>query len=420
MAEFVDVQPAHGDGQGLLFQPPAPAGGTGALAHAVLQLFSGGLGLGLLEAPLHVVEDAFKGLGKRAPAVGPLVTELELLPLGAVQDHVLGLGGEVLEGGGQVEVIFLRQGVEVHPGDGIPLHVLPAGDGDGPVQDRQGGVGDDELGVGLHLAAQSRAGGAGPEGAVEGEHAGGQLFDGNAAVLAGVVLGEGEVLVLFQQVNEQQAAAKGGRRLHGVGQAAGDVRADDQTVHYDLDGVLLVLLQGDLLGQLIQNAVGPAADVAGLPGVFQDLDMLALLPPDHGGQHLDAGPLRKGQDLVDDLVDGLLLDLFAALGTVGRADSGPEQAEVVINFRYRTHGGAGVPAGGFLVDGDGGGEAVDVVHIGLFHLAQEHPGVGGEGLHIPPLALGIDGVEGQRGLARPGQAGDDHQLVSGDGHVDIF
>ena len=148
--------------------------------------------------------------------------------------------------------------------------------------------------------------------------------------------------------------------------------------------------------------------------------MLAFLPPDHGGQHLDAGPLRKGQDLVDDLVDGLLLDLLSALGAVGRADSGPEQAEVVINFRHRTHGGPGVPAGGFLVDGDGGGEAIDVIHIGLFHLAQEHPGVGGEGLHIPPLALGIDGVEGQRGLARPGQAGDDHQLVSGDGHVDIF
>ena len=84
VAKFVDVQPAHGDGQGFLFQAPALAGGAGALAHAVLQLFSGGLGLGLLEAPLHVVEDALKGLGKRAPAVGPLVTELELLPLGAV------------------------------------------------------------------------------------------------------------------------------------------------------------------------------------------------------------------------------------------------------------------------------------------------------------------------------------------------
>ncbi len=93
------------------------------------------------------------------------------------------------------------------------------------------------------------------------------------------------------------------------------------------------------------------------------------------------------------------MDLFAALGAVGRADSGPEQAEVVVDLRHRAYGGPGVPAGGFLVDGDGGGEAVDVIHIGLFHLAQEHPGVGGEGLHIPPLALGIDGVEGQRGLA---------------------
>ena len=84
VAELVDIQPAHGDGQGLLFQPPAPAGGAGALAHAVLQLFPGGFGLGLLEPPLHVVEDTLEGLGKGSPAIGPLVGQLELFALGAV------------------------------------------------------------------------------------------------------------------------------------------------------------------------------------------------------------------------------------------------------------------------------------------------------------------------------------------------
>ncbi len=47
-------------------------------------------------------------------------------------------GGRSWKGGAQVKVVLLGQGLKVHPGDGVPLHVLPAGDGDGPVQDGQG------------------------------------------------------------------------------------------------------------------------------------------------------------------------------------------------------------------------------------------------------------------------------------------
>ena len=134
----------------------------------------------------------------------------------------------------------------------------------------------------------------------------------------------------------------------------------------------------------------------------------------------DVTEIWQGQDLVDDLVDGLLLDFLAAVGAVGGAHPGPQQAEVVVDLRHRAHGGAGVFAGGLLVDGDGRGQAVDVVHVGLLHLPQEHPGVGAEALHIAPLALGVDGVKGQRRLAAAGEAGEHHQLVPGDGDVDIF
>ena len=131
-------------------------------------------------------------------------------------------------------------------------------------------------------------------------------------------------------------------------------------------------------------------------------------------------PSGRGEDLVDDLVDGLLLDLFSALGAVGGAHPRPEEAEVVVDLRHRAHGGPGVLAGGLLVDGDGGGEALDVVHVGLVHLAQEHPGVRAQGLHVPPLALGVDGVEGQGALAGAGEARHHHQLVPGDGDVDVL
>ena len=55
VAEFVDIQVPYGHRQGLLFQPPALAGGAGALAHALLQLFPGGIGLGFSKPPLHIV-----------------------------------------------------------------------------------------------------------------------------------------------------------------------------------------------------------------------------------------------------------------------------------------------------------------------------------------------------------------------------
>src|SRR5439155_6341105 len=69
--------------------------------------------------------------------------------------------------------------------------------------------------------------------------------------------------------------------------------------------------------------------------------------------------------------------------------------------------------GGLLLDGDGRGEAADDVVVRLLHLAEELPGVGGEGLDVPPLALGIKSIEGERALAGARNAGEDHQPLLG-------
>ena len=133
-----------------------------------------------------------------------------------------------------------------------------------------------------------------------------------------------------------------------------DVLLDDQPVHHNLDVVLLVLVQGDLLGEIVERTVGPAADIARLAGVLQQLLVGALLAPHHRGHDLDAGGLGQRHHLIDDLVDGLLFDLLAADGAVGGAHPGPQQTEVVIDLRHGAHSGAGVLAGGLLVDRDGG------------------------------------------------------------------
>ena len=187
-AEGVNVQPAHCDGQGLLPQAAALTGRAGALAHAVLQLPAHGVGLGLLVPALQVVADPLKGLVQGALAPGLVIVEGELLPPGAVEDHVHHLGGQVLRRGVQLEAVLFGQSVEVHPGDAVGLDVAPAGGGDGPLQNGQVLVGNDELRIHLQLAAQAGAGGTGPVWVVEGKHPGSEFLNGHAAVLAGVVL----------------------------------------------------------------------------------------------------------------------------------------------------------------------------------------------------------------------------------------
>ena len=78
-----------------------------------------------------------------------------------------------------------------------------------------------------------------------------------------------------------------------------------------------------------------------------------------------------------------------------------QQAQIVVNLSDCAYGGARAAAGSLLLDGDGGAEAVDGVHVGPFHLVKKLPGVGGERFHVAALAFGIDGVEGERDLPEP-------------------
>jgi hypothetical protein len=50
----------------------------------------------------------------------------------------------------------------------------------------------------------------------------------------------------------------------------------------------------------------------------------------------------------------------------------------------------------------------------------ELPGVGRQGLDVPPLALGVDGVEGETRLARTGQAGEHDQPVARQVEADVL
>src|SRR5439155_11414355 len=125
------------------------------------------------------------------------------------------------------------------------------------------------------------------------------------------------------------------RRLDRVGDTvvgAAAVRAgvaDDQAIDDDLDGVLLVLLELDVLAEVADRAVHAYADVAGLAGVLEHALVLALAVADQRRHDHDPGALGQLVDLVDDLLDGLLAHLAAAARAVGQAQPGEQQPHVV-------------------------------------------------------------------------------------------
>ena len=159
--------------------------------------------------------------------------------------------------------------------------------------------------------------------------------------------------------------------------------------------MFLVLVQGNLFAQVADRPVHSHPGIAALSQVIELLPVLSFPAADDGGEELQSSARGEGHDLVDDLLDGLGVDLLPALVAVRTPRSGEEQAEVIVDFGYRADGGAGILGSGLLLDGDGRGEALNRIHVGLFHLLQELAGVGRKGLHVTPLPFGIDGIEGQ-------------------------
>ena len=210
------------------------------------------------------------------------------------------------------------------------------------------------------------------------------------------------------------------RRLDGVDQPRAHVGLHDEPVDDHLDGVLALLVQLDLVFELADLAVDADAREALFADLLEQLGVLALAAADDRRQQLDARAFGEREDLVDDLLGGLRADLFAALVAVRHADARVQQPQVVVDLGDRADRRARVARGGLLVDRDRRRQPFDVVDVRLLHLPQELASVRRERLDVAPLALGVDGVERERGLARTRQARHDDELVARERQVDVL
>ena len=105
----------------------------------------------------------------------------------------------------------------------------------------------------------------------------------------------------------------------------------------------------------------------------------------------------------------------AAAAAVQLRRAREEQLQVVVELGHRADGRARGAHRVGLVDGDRRRDALDAVDLRLVHAVEELARVGREGLDVAALALGVERVEHERGLARAGHAGHDDELAGAAG-----
>ena len=390
---------AAGDlhGQRLGLEPVALAGGAGLLRLVARQVLAHPGVVGLAVAPLEVGQHALEGLLHGVGAQPVLVAERHHLVAGAVQDAVPHPLRQLAPGRRGRDLVVLRQAVErlVVIGRG------GAGPGrDGALLDGAEVVRHHQHGVEEGLGAEPVAGRAGALRAVEGEEPRLDLLDGEAADRAGELGAEHRALAAVGVLRVGDAVGQRQRGLEAVGEARRDAVAHHHAVHHHLDVVLQLLVELRRLGDQVQRAVHLHPLEAAALELGELLAELALLAARDRGEQQQPRALRHGQHPVHHLADRLRLDRQAGGGRVGHADARPEQAHVVVDLGDGADRGARIVGGGLLLDGDGGREPLDRVHVRLLHELQELPGIGRERLDVAPLPLGVDRVEGERGLAR--------------------
>ena len=411
------MQPADLDRERLRLEPEARAAFAGGGALELPELVPQPGAVRFPPAPVEIGQHTLEGFGRRVLADAVVVGEGDPFHAGALKDRPPDLLGEIAPGERDARPVVVGDAVQRLPVVG-GRRARPGGDG--ALGKAEACVGHHEIGVEIEPDAEAVAARAGAEGVVEGEEPGLDLLDGEARDRAGEVRREDGPLAAGRSLGDDQPVGEAEPGLQAVGEAAAEGGRDHHAVHHHLDVVLALLVEGRRRVDVVNLAVDLDPGEALLEEVRELLAVLALAAADHRGQQVEPCARRHGHDAVHHLAHGLALDREPRRGRVGHTDAGEEQAQIVVDLGDRAHGGARVARRGLLLDGDRRRQPVDRLHVGLLHQLQELPRIGREALDIAPLALGVDRIERERGLAGAREAGDDDQAVAGQVDIDAL
>ena len=202
-AELVDVEPPDRHRQRGRLQPGSVAGRAGPVGHVLLDLGAHVVGVGLPVAPLQVGDDPLEDGHVAALEPGPVdVRDVEPLALGAVEEDVPHLLGQVGPGRGHVDLVALGDGLD----DLVVVLRAAAPPGQQhPFVHRQRRIAHQQRRVDLPAGPEPAARLAGTVRRVEREDARRHLRQRHPVLRAGQVLGE-----------EQAGQAAGGRSPSGL------------------------------------------------------------------------------------------------------------------------------------------------------------------------------------------------------------
>ena len=167
-----------------------------------------------------------------------------------------------------------------------------------------------------------------------------------------------------------------------------DAVLDHESVDHDLDGVLLLLGEFDVVGQLLHFAVNQRSCVAVAPQEFKQILELALTPTDDRRENLESCALRILQQRVHHLLRRLCADQRAAFRAMRNASAGKQQSQIIVNLGNRADSRTWIAVRGLLIDRHRRAQTFDEIDVGLVHLPQELPCVRRQRLHISALAFG--------------------------------
>src|SRR6516165_7463874 len=291
---------------------------------------------------------------------------------------------------------------------------------DGALGEAPPGVVHDEIGVDIELGPEPVAGGASAERVVEREQPRLDLRDRKAGDRAGKFRGEDRLLAGIGVFGDRDAIGELEGGLERIREAVAELAIDDDAVDDDFDVVLQVLIEPADLVELKHLAVDLDALKAAPLQLGQFLAVFALAAAHDRRQQVEPGALRHRQDPIDHLRHRLADDRQSGGRRIGHADARPQQPHIVIDLGHRANRRARVARGRLLLDRDRRRQPFDRFDLGLLHQFEELPGISRLALDITALPLGIDRVEGERGLAGPREAGDHDEAVTRQVDIDVL
>ncbi len=199
-----------------------------------------------------------------------------------------------------------------------------------------------------------------------------------------------------------------------------DSGLDQEAINHDFNGVILALIEREIVFEIHQFAIDAGAGEAVLYELLHFFLEFAFAAASDGRHDHDPVIGRERHDTLHDLVGGLAGDGLAAIRAMGHADRGIEQAQIIVNLGDGADGRTRTAAGGFLFDGNRWAEAIDRIDVGALHLIEKLPGVGGKRFHIAALAFGINRIEGERGFPGAAQTRNDRQSIPRNLDVNIL